>query len=269
MLILRIIALSLLMMCLLSTASANTLTPLTPLPPATKTVVLTIDDLPFVGLTDNKPGNLRRANERFMRILKTLEDEKVPATGFVIAGSIAKGQWQLLEAFLQQGLILGNHTYSHLNLGQTSAEKYIENIDKADKKLAPLMSTPKYFRYPYLSEGQGEKKQAVLDYLKAHGYVVAPVTVDSKDYEFNEQYLRINWRTRAGHLSSIKNQYFNYVWRQTEKAEKNLQSNSHPLILLVHANVLNSLCLEDLIKLYKTHGYRFIPLSDAVGQSVM
>jgi len=71
-----------------------------------KQISITIDDLPFVGVS----------GDRFNKILQTLIDEQVPATGFVIAGSIAKGQWQLLENFQKQGFIIGNHTYTHPSL---------------------------------------------------------------------------------------------------------------------------------------------------------
>jgi hypothetical protein len=35
-------------------------------------------------------------------------------------------------------------------------------------------------------------------------------------------------------------------------------------ILLIHANLLNSLCLGDIIELYRTNGYKFISLADAL-----
>ncbi len=136
-----------------------------------------------------------------------LVDNKVPATGFVISSSIEPGQWELLEQFKQQGFIIGNHTYSHANLNHYSSEKYIEEITKADKTLTPLMSNPKYFRYPYLAEGTGEKKQKVQDYLAKNNYVIAPVTIDSKDYLFNAHFLNISWRVRKDYLPSIKRQY--------------------------------------------------------------
>lgn len=149
-------------------------------------IAITIDDLPLVASKMNTPGNKQRSTERFSKIVEALVKYKVPATGFVIAGAIEKGQWDFLEQFRKAGLMLGNHTYSHWNLNQMSAEKYIADIDRADKILSPIMTEPKYFRYPYLAEGNKNTKQKVYDYLAAHQYTIAPVTIDSKDFSFNE-----------------------------------------------------------------------------------
>ncbi len=228
-----------------------------------KEIALTIDDLPFVGTNANAPGNLRRTRQRFLTILETLNQYHIPATGFVIANSIAKGQWELLEEFRNNGYEIGNHTYSHANLNYVSADKYIENIDKADKILQPIMTQPKYFRYPGLAEGKGEKKQAVQDYLIANQYVIAPVTVDSKDYKFNARLLKIHWRVRPQYVNKIKNQYLAYIWQQTKKAERKSKHGSRQ-ILLIHSNLLNSHCLGDIIKMYQSHGYKFVTLQQAL-----
>ncbi len=226
-------------------------------------IAITIDDLPFVGTNGNDEGNLRRTKQRFMSILSALTDNHVPATGFIIANSIAKGQWELLEEFRKEGFELGNHTYSHANLNRLSAEQYINEIAHADEILKPIMTQPKYFRYPYLAEGKGEKKQEIQTFLTNNQYTIAPVTVDSKDYKFNERFLNISWRVRGQYLNSIKQQYLAYIWAQTLKAEKNSKSNGKQ-ILLIHSNLLNSHCLGDIIAMYKKHGYKFITLGEAL-----
>lgn len=230
----------------------------------TRQISITIDDLPFVGTTHNKPGNLRREHERFMRIMQNLIDHKVPATGFVVAGTIEKDQWQLLESFQNAGFVIGNHTYSHANLNRTDPQKYISDIAQADEILTPLMSNPKFFRYPYLAEGKGETKQQVYDYLISQGYVIAPVTIDSKDFRFNAQLLAIHWRNRDKHINHIKKRYLDYIWKQTLRAEKKANGKPVKQILLIHANLLNSHALGDIIQMYKDHGYQFISLSEAL-----
>ncbi|WP_256593743.1 polysaccharide deacetylase family protein [Legionella feeleii] len=231
-------------------------------------IAITIDDLPFVGSANGKASNLQREHDRFMKILQTLLDKNVPATGFVIAGSIEKGQWELLEQFQQAGFILGNHTYSHRSLNNVSAEKYIEDVDKADKILTPLMTTQKYFRYPYLAESKGEKKQKVYDYLAEHQYIIAPVTIDTKDFLFNSQLFAIPYRLREQNLNRLKQRYLAYIWSQTVRAENKAKkfSGDKPVkqILLIHANLINSYCLGDIIDLYQQHGYRFISLAEAL-----
>ena len=232
--------------------------------PPLREVAITLDDLPFVGSANNRDSALKREHDRFLKILDTLIENQIPATGFVIAGSIERGQWQLLEKFHDAGFTIGNHTYSHANLNTTSSDKYIENVEHADKILNPLMSHPRYFRYPYLAEGRGEKKAKVQQYLTEHDYVIAPVTIDTKDFRFNEQLYHVAYRARPAYLPRLKKQYLNYIWKQTLRAEKRANGKPVRQIILMHANLINSHFLGDVIQMYRDHGYKFITLSEAL-----
>ena len=78
--------------------------------------------------------------------MEILLDKHVPAIGFVISSSIEKGQWALLEKFKKNGFVLGNHTHSHANLGQMTANDYLKDVAKADQRLSSLMvNNHKYF----------------------------------------------------------------------------------------------------------------------------
>lgn len=228
-------------------------------------VAITIDDLPFVGTNYSESGNLKRSGDRFSKIVNALVEKQVPATGFIIGGSIAKGQWALLENFRQQGFSLGNHTYTHIDLNRVGADKYIADIDKADVTLQSVMTQPKYFRYPYLAEGKGVAKQKVQDYLVAHHYTIAPVTIDSKDYHYNEKLLKISWRNRPERLAGIKNAYLSYLETQITKADK-MNHEGRPEILLIHANLINSHAMPEVIEMFEKHGYRFITLDEAISR---
>ena len=227
-------------------------------------IAITIDDLPLVASKMNSPGNQQRSTERFAKIIQALTDNQVPAIGFVIGGAIEKGQWAFLESFRNAGLMIGNHTYTHRGLNQIGAEKYIADIARADKVLTPLLTEPKYFRYPYLAEGNKTTKPIVLAYLKANHYTVAPVTIDSKDFQFNEQLYKVPFRSREAYVEKVKPRYLAYIWQQTLKAEKNANGQPVKQILLIHANLLNSYALNDVIQLYKKNGYKFITLTEAL-----
>lgn len=227
-------------------------------------IAITIDDLPLVASRMDTPGNQQRATERFTRIIEALTEHSVPATGFVIAGAISKGQWAFLEKFHDAGFTLGNHTFSHFNLNQMNSDKYIADVDRADKILTPLMTEQKYFRYPYLAEGNKLTKPKVLQYLNEHHYTIAPVTIDSKDFRFNEQLYKIPFRVREAYIDKLKKQYLAYIWQQTVKAEKRANGQPYKQILLIHSNLLNSYALGDIIKMYKDNGYTFITLTEAL-----
>lgn len=192
-------------------------------------VALTIDDMPFLGSAGKNEGKLRREAKRFRMVLDILKEEKVPAAGFVVAGTIEPGQWTLLEEWHNSGNIIANHTYSHPRLSSSDTQKYIDNVTKADKVLTPLMQGPKYFRYPFLSTGRNaEQKQAVRDYLAQQNYIIAPVTIDSKDFRFNARLMNIHWRKRKAYLPGIRRQYIGYIWSQTKRAEKKSREKNGP-----------------------------------------
>ncbi len=219
--------------------------------PLHREIAITIDDLPIDSVY-------------FQKIAESLKAHQAPAIGFVIANAVNERNLIDLKQFLDDGFIIGNHSYSHMSLRKNTAKDYIADVDKADKILSPLMSGTKYYRYPYLAKGRWRKKQKVFDYLAANHYVIAPVTVDSKDFEFNAELITSADQNKPEFLSQIKQRYFAFVWQQTLKAERKQKCCSKQ-ILMLHANQINSYFLNDLLRMYEDQGYHFITLKDALG----
>ena len=69
---------------------------------------------------------------------------------------------------------------------------------------------------------------------------------------------------RTMYLNKLKGDYLAFIWKQTLRAEKHAEGQPVKHILLIHANVLNSYVLEDIIKMYKDKGYTFITLTEAL-----
>ncbi|MDR3504273.1 MAG: polysaccharide deacetylase family protein [Legionella sp.] len=224
--------------------------PNTPCTPRERTIAITLDDLPI-------------EHAKFEKITRALTKHKAPAIGFVIAKNLNENNLKDLHAFLDTGFVLGNHSYSHVNLRKISAASYIADVDRADKILSPLMTGTKYYRYPYLAESSFVKKHMVLHYLKKNHYQVAPVTIDSRDFLFNKKFTS-EVRENPGLFNKLRQQYLDFVWRQTVLAEYGQRCNTTKQILLLHANLLNSYFLDDLLQMYEHHGYRFISLDEAL-----
>ena len=217
-------------------------------------IALTIDDLPFVGEAKNFHLNM---------IIETLRKYNIPVTGFVIAGNVGSDNWPLLKKFKDSGFGLGNHTLSHVSAQNLSAEEYIQQIAKADQILKPMLTNPKFFRYPYLSMGDGAKKEKIQAYLNANDYHIAPITIDSKDFIFNQLLLSVPEKERRNFMLSLKPCYIDYIWQQTLKS-KYTHPRNQISILLIHANLINAYTLSDIIELYQQRGYRFISLLSAL-----
>lgn len=227
-------------------------------PAIDKTIAITIDDLPFVG---------EYRNFHLKLIMDALQAEHVPATGFIIASEVRNDNWDMLRQLRDAGISLGNHTLTHANLNELKTSEFINEISAADKILLPVMTSPKYFRYPYLAVSSGDKKNKVLCYLANNDYEVAPISVDSKDFVFNQRLLAVTQKERRDYFDELKPFYLDFIWDQTLKAEDHNRyhhNSQQAQILLVHANLLNAYALTDIIHLYKQNGYRFVTLEDAL-----
>lgn len=214
-------------------------------------ISITIDDLPLVDLP----------NEMFENIVHSFVKHQVPAIGFIIGSRVNNEAIKQLMLFKQNGLELGNHTFSHLNLNRVSCKEYINDLIKADTILVPFMTQPKYFRYPYLAEGKLWRKSIVRQYLSNNNYIVAPVTIDSRDFEFNTELIKQIVQNPTAPLTDLKKRYLEYVWQRTLTAEKNTPGKQ---ILLLHVNLLNAYFLDDLLQMFEARGYHFISLAEAL-----
>ena len=221
-------------------------------------IAITIDDLPFVGEQKNFHLNM---------IIDTIKAHDIPVTGFVIAGNVKPENWPVLQKFKDAGLGIGNHTLTHANAHNLSTEAYIQQIKEANTILAPFLTKPKYFRYPYLAMGTGAKKTDIINYLASEKYHIAPITIDSQDFVFNQLLLSVPEASRRQFLTVLKPCYLDFIWQQTLKAEENNRLNkktNQAQILLIHSNLLNAYVLPDLLDLYQQHGFNFISLKDAL-----
>ncbi len=98
-------------------------------------VALTFDDGPHPAYTE--------------RLLDGLKERGVQATFFLI-GVNAEGQEALIERMAEDGHLIGNHTYSHVQLTKISDEKACEEIGKTNTLLEGICGQKiSYVRPPF------------------------------------------------------------------------------------------------------------------------
>jgi peptidoglycan/xylan/chitin deacetylase (PgdA/CDA1 family) len=158
-------------------------------PARAEEVALTFDDLPALSLSPTL-GYARITTDR---LLAGLRRDHIPATGFVnegkLEGTDRMGRINLLDAWLDAGMDLGNHTYSHVSLTHTPVDAYIADTLKGESVTRALLARrgrePRWFRHPYLETGPTiEARQAFEAWLAQHGYRVAPVSMENADWMF-------------------------------------------------------------------------------------
>ncbi|MGZ3272584.1 MAG: polysaccharide deacetylase family protein [Caulobacteraceae bacterium] len=235
-------------------------------------VALTFDDLPQLALTDDV-GYAKAVNDR---LLAGLRRRHLPATGFVV-GSKLEGQdhdarLALLDAWLKSGKPLGNHTYDHASLNKTPLPDYIADVQMDDDVLRPLMAAhrlkPTWFRHPYLETGAtAQVRQGFEAWLKAHGYRVAPVTLENSDWMFAYPYDEAVLKGDRAETERIRLEYLDYtakciVWYREAALE--LLGRRPALVFLLHASRLNADSIDDLAGILRSNGLKAVSLERAM-----
>lgn len=97
----------------------------------------------------------------------------------------------VMDRWLDAGQHVANHTHSHPEIQDVSAEEYIREIDLAEEHLRPwLAKAPQlFFRYTLNYWGETQEKMAkVKCHLDRKGYRVAEATSMLHEWEWNRAY---------------------------------------------------------------------------------
>jgi hypothetical protein len=141
-------------------------------------VVITMDDLPgAMPASDGKVGALADVQRYNGSITAVFRKHHVPAIGFVNEAKVQvpgerDARAALLKLWLDAGLELGNHTYSHPDFSTTPVQEYEDETIRGEvitrSLLAAAGQKERYFRHPYLSTGAtAEAKSEFEAFLKA------------------------------------------------------------------------------------------------------
>jgi peptidoglycan/xylan/chitin deacetylase (PgdA/CDA1 family) len=246
--------------------------------PATvvRRVAVTFDDLPTVSVVgEGLPGEVAMTE----KLLATIRRSGAPVVGFVNEGKLAPGggppadaRIALLERWLDAGLDLGNHTYSHPDLHRVPLAQFEKEVERGDDVTRRLLAARgralRYFRHPFLHTGRDLATKTGLEkFLTARGYTVAPVTHDNGEWIFASAYAKAGRRGDRAGQQRIVEAYIPYMeakFDYFERESRALFSREIPQILLVHANSLNADAFGRLAEMMRKRGYAFITLDEAL-----
>jgi len=244
-------------------------------PAPKREIAITIDDLPWATLGEETPATLAVFHPRLIAAMKKAD---APVTGFVNEGKLVSGgkvdtaRVHLLKDWLDAGLDLGNHTYSHADLHAVGLEDYEADILHGEVFLRTLLAehdqAPRWFRHPYLRAGRtADDKAALQAFLDEHGYRIAPVTVDTSDWIWAIAYRKALASDDQETLARLREQYVPYMLAKIDYFETQsvqLLGYNLPQILLMHANEINADSYGELVAGIRAHGYTTITLEAAM-----
>lgn len=244
----------------------------TPPPVVRRVVAITFDDLPYASEGSGISANA--AIDAQHRIVQTLRQAHVPATGFVNEDRVvALGPVgpRLLAKWNKGLLELGNHGFSHFDSNDLTAESIEREVVKGEATIRPMAAAIgraiPFFRFPYNHIGDTEPKRAAIEKLLAdHGYTVAASTIDTSDYLFNSAYERAFAKRDNAMMRRIEHAYLDHSRIQIAyygELGRKVIGREVPAIMLLHANRLNSTTIGQLLALFRSAGYRFVSLTEA------
>ena len=245
-------------------------------PSAKLKVALTFDDLPLNGML---PTGAKKSDFARDTIAVLKKHHIPPSYGFIVAKQLERDPdgATALQVWRNGGNPLGNHTYTHLDLTKNSAEDFEREILLNEPALELLMPEGqkvgggqhdwRWFRYPYLHEGDSlEKRRAVRSFLATNGYRVAQTTLDFEDYLWNSAYARCSMRKDETSIEWLRASYRNAARDFTRFEIQNSRAvfgrDIHHVMLL-HLGAFSSHILPDLFRILKEEGFEIVTLEEA------
>jgi uncharacterized protein (TIGR02246 family) len=233
-------------------------------PPPARPVLVTIDDLP-VAADRLHPEAAERARLTG-DLLKVLAQHHVKAVAFVEGKNIhGPADETLLGRWVEAGHELGNHTDSHPSLTGSTAEAWIADAERERAALGAWLAqraqVPRFFRYPFLEEGDTPaKRDAVRAYLARTHQRAVPVTVDTQDWSFETSWVEARRAGDRAALTRIGEDYraaLRLAFTSQEARGDALLGRTAPDILLVHANEVGAAQWDALFGWLESTGHRF------------
>ena len=245
-----------------------------------RTVAVTFDDLPATppGVVANDVASLE---ELTRKLLTAVRKYSIPAVGFVNEGKLfvegagssdAERRIGLLRMWLDAGLELGNHTYSHRDLNAIPLEQFETDVLRGEVVTRGLLKargqTLRYFRHPFLHVGADLRTRRAFEaFLARRGYTVAPVTVDNDEFVYAAAYASALRRGDVAGATRIADDYLRYmdeVFSFFEGVSRRMIDREIPQILLLHANSLNADRFGAVAEALVRRGYRFVSVDRAL-----
>lgn len=208
-------------------------------------IALSFDDAPRAS------GHLFSGRERTRRIITVLEKFKIQTVFFANSNKLEQdGGRERLTSYASAGHLIANHTHSHPDLHKIPAGDYLKEIDQGERFLASFATFTKWFRYPFLREGDTvESRDQIRKHLMTRGYRNGYVTVDNYDYFLDALVQDALAQGKRIDLNKACMMLVDLMWDGVRFYDSVAMNHIGKVrhVLLMHENDLQAQCLPDLI----------------------
>jgi len=236
-----------------------------------QSIALSFDDGPALG----QKAVLDAAGKN-RAILAALEAAKVPSVLFVTGSRCLEdpGGRALVRAWGEAGHRIANHSYAHafFNAGKATLEAFEADFGKNDALIRELPGYTKWFRFPYLKEGDtAPKRDRARAFLKARGYRNGHVTIDASDWYYDQRLQARLAREPAADLAPYRRAYLEHLRDRAayyDGLARRVLGRDVRHVLLLHHNLINALFLPDVIGMFRALGWTFVAPAEAYADPV-
>ncbi|MFO7562935.1 MAG: polysaccharide deacetylase family protein [Enhygromyxa sp.] len=234
---------------------------------------LSFDDAPGAHFAPGEaPTDPAAYNALNREIIATLQEHEIPASVFFNCDNLLPGD-ETLESWEAAGMLVGNHTASHVNLAKVGLEAWLEDLRRCDEVLRERLSAPpSYLRYPYLSQGDTlEQRDGATAALAEMGYANAHVTAATTEWLLALAYSAAKQRGEAELEDQIVAAYRQHMLESVTAARElaiHEVGRETTQVVLFHVNTLAADHLDEVLADYEAAGYRFIGLEEALADPV-
>ncbi|MFD1020753.1 delta-lactam-biosynthetic de-N-acetylase [Thalassobacillus hwangdonensis] len=116
-------------------------------------------------------------------VLDVLKEKKVPAT-FFITGHYIKSAEDLVKRMVDEGHIVGNHSWHHPDFTEVSRQKMKEELDRVEQAVADLTDQEEML---YMRPPRGTFNANTLEWTREMGYIHAFWSIAFVDWNTNQQ----------------------------------------------------------------------------------
>jgi peptidoglycan/xylan/chitin deacetylase (PgdA/CDA1 family) len=167
------------------------------------------------------------------------------------------------------GHLVGNHSYSHRNLGsaEVSLEAFEADVLRNEALLRDLPGFTRIFRFPFLREGEtAAKRDGFRAFLRQRQYRLGSVTIDDSDWYYADRFRQWKKRHPGADPAPFRAAYLAHLWdraRYYDGLARKVLGRTVRHTLLLHTTPLNAAFLPDVIRMFRERKWQLIDAAAA------